>query len=149
MDYQITTRTCALIGIGEEETMVVEKDYKTLIPQKTTDVLKANCEYYGSSLEGRIKGSQQQLGMKYKLPIVIENSREIIFFPTISPKVIGCYWIALNNIKTYKKDGYYSKIIFNDGLELNIPVSYESLENQIFRATKLLLITRKRQNKIK
>lgn len=149
MEYQITTKTCALIGIGEEETMAVEKDSKTFIPQKATDILKSNCEYYGSSLEGRLKGSQHQLGMKYKLPFIIENSQEIIFFPTISPKVVGCYWIALNNIKEYRKNGFYSIITFNSGLELNIPVSYESLENQIFRATKLLLITRKRQNKLK
>ncbi len=147
LEYEITSKTCALISISEEETEIIELGRKFIIQNKLSQILKQNCEFYGCSLEGRIKGSQTQLGMKYKLPIVIENTREIIFFPTTSPRLQECSWISLKNIKNYKENEFGTIIEFVDNNELNLPISYETIENQIFRATKLMLISRQRGKK--
>ena len=102
VEYEITSNTCALIGLSENETEVVEKHKRFVIPMRTKDLLKLSCEFYGCTLDGRIKGSQLQLGMKYKLPIIIESTNELIFFPTVSPKEAECTWISLKNIKKYE-----------------------------------------------
>lgn len=144
LNYEITNKTCALIAINEKETEVIELNKKFIIQSKITNILKKSCEFYGCTLDGRRKGSQAQLGMKYKLPIIIENTKELIFFPTSSPRLQDCSWISLKNIKDYKETNFGSLIEFIDDNQINIPISLESLENQIFRATKLMLITRKR-----
>jgi len=143
-EYEITSETCALISISENETEVIELGNKFIIESNLTDILKRSCEFYGCTLEGRIKGSQTQLGMKYKLPIIIENTKELIFFPTSSPRLENCSWISLKNIKHYEENRFGSIIEFIDDNKLILPISLESLENQIFRATKLMLISRKR-----
>lgn len=143
-NYEITNKTCALISVSENETEIIELGNKFTIEQKIIDILKNSCEFYGCTLEGRIKGSKLQLGTKYKVPIIIENTREIIFFPTSSPRIENCSWISLKNIKDYKEYAYGTTIQFNDGNKLNIPISLESLEHQIFKATKLMLISRNR-----
>lgn len=143
-EYEITSETCALISVSENATEVIELGKKFIIEDRLTDILKRSCEFYGCTLEGRIKGSQMQLGMKYKLPIIIENTKEIIFFPTSSPRLENCSWISLKNIKNYEENRFGSIIEFIDDNKLILPISLESLENQIFRATKLMLISRKR-----
>jgi len=143
-EYEITSKTCALISISEKETEVVELGRKFIINAKLNDVLKRSCEFYGCTLEGRKKGSQKQLGMKYKLPIIIENTKELIFFPTSSPRIENCSWISLKNIKNYEENRFGSIVEFIDNNRILLPISLESLENQIFRATRLMLISRKR-----
>ena len=148
LEYEITSNTCALIGISENETEVIEKDKRFVIPKKLNKVLNDSCQFYGSTLAGRIKGSQVQLGMKYKLPIIIESSSELVFFPTISPRLEDCSWISLKNIKSYEEIAYGVNIEFCDGESISLPISIESLETQIFRATKLMLIARSRRAKL-
>ena len=100
--YEITTRTCALVAKSENETEVIEENNTFTINKPITQILKESCEYYGSSLEGRIQGSKTLLGMCYKLPIIIESSSEIIFFPTMSPFNERCSWLSIKHIKEYK-----------------------------------------------
>ncbi len=143
-DYEITSETCALISISENETEIIELGRQFTIKDSLTAILNKSCEFYGCTLDGRIKGSQQQLGMKYKIPIIIENTKEIIFFPTSSSRIEGCSWISLKNIKNYSPTEFGSIVEFLDNNKLKLPISFESLENQIFRATQLMLISRKR-----
>ncbi len=143
--YEITSKTCALLKEDNKRTKIVEKDKIFIIEKPILKIIKESCEYYGSSLEGRIKGSKRLLGMKYKLPIIIEGSSEIIFFPTASPFNDNCCWISINNIKDYKAIDNNVIIEFNGNNKEEFPITYESLENQMFRASKLLLIIKRRQ----
>ena len=84
--------------------------------------------------------------MRYKLPITVEGSNEIILFPTTSPLNNECCWISLSHIKDYKAIDNNSLITFENNETHLFPLSLQSLENQIFRATQLLLINRSRRN---
>ena len=144
--YEITCKTAAVIAITENETKIIEENKTYVIQKPVAKIIKESCEYYGSSVAVRLKGSKSMLGMCYKLPIIIESSNEIIFFPTSSPLNKNCSWISLNHIKNYKKISNNVIIEFTGNKKETFPITYESLENQMFRATKLLLILKKRKN---
>ena len=57
-EYEITSNTCALIGISETETEIIEKEKRFKVNQGVLELLNNSCEFYGSTLEGRQKGSQ-------------------------------------------------------------------------------------------
>jgi phytoene dehydrogenase-like protein len=85
--------------------------------------MEESCEFFGSSLIGRQKGTTKLIGITHKAPIIIEETREIIFFPTTSPRLSCCSWISLKNIEKYYTSlggkAYYTskvtKIIVKDG----------------------------------
>ena len=130
----------------ERKTEVIEESRSFIVKKTPLEIVKESCEYYGSSFEGRVKGSQKNLGMFYKLPIIIESSNDLIFFPTFSTSHKECSFLSLKNIEDYKKEDNNVLVRFHGGQVCKFPISYESLENQIYRATKLLLIMRKRKN---
>lgn len=144
--YYINKATCALIPISDEMTKVIELDDNYIVNESIRDIINESCKYFGSSYKGRVEGSKKMLNMNYKLPIVIEEFNNLIFFPTSSPRFGQCYWISLKNIDSYSKLESCSRIIFYSGVELEIENSYYSLENQIFRATMLESLLRKRRS---
>ncbi len=143
--YEINPSTLAIIPNGEEKTKVIEKNKEYIVESSAFAVMEKSCEYFGSSYEGRVKGTKAALGITYKPPIVIEESRDIIFFPTSSPTSTSCSWISLKNIKSYKRIPGGVKIIFENDKEAIFPVSLESFENQLYRATRLESVLRKRR----
>lgn len=144
--YEINSETCALVPNSNLSTVIIEKESSFIIPLPVSKVINYNCAYYGSSFEGRLKGSKYALGSKYKLPIIIEESKELIFFPTSSFENPNCVWISLNNISDYQKSQDATIVKFNNKQKIDLKISYESFENQVLRATKLLLILKSRKN---
>ena len=69
----------------------------------------------------------------------------MIFFPTTSYESDTCAWISLNNISNYKREENHVKVIFQNNTSIDLNISYESFENQVLRATKLLLILKSRK----
>ena len=136
-EYEINASTCALIPKDDFSTIIIEKQNRFSVMLPIQKIIENSCSYYGSSFKGRLNGSKYSLGSKYKLPIIIEETREIIFFPTLSYENSHCTWIALNNIREYKKQGNKVQLIFDNKQKIDVPVSYESFENQMLRATKL------------
>ena len=78
-------------------------------------------------------------------PIIIEESKEIIFFPTSSPRLYECCWVSLKNIDKYQKLEKNALVLFNNGYLLELDISYGSLDNQILRATRLESVLRMRK----
>jgi len=144
-NYEINTKTCALKGKTKNQFLLVENNKISTVNMSLSKFLNYNCTYFGSSYKGRIKSSQLLLGMKYKLPIIVEESREIIFFPTKSIDHVDCEWISLNNIKTFEKNNFSTVVTFKDGLKMTFDISIESFENQFLRASKLQLILKNRK----
>ena len=80
---------------------------------------------------------------------IIEDTSNMVVFPTTSPLSKDCAWISLNRVKKFEKiDSNNTKIIFDNNKEIIIDCSYRSIENQISRASRLDFILRKHKNKI-
>lgn len=144
--YYINRGTCAIIPIDKELSHVYEIDNSYVIEKSVKEIIDDSCKYYGCSYKGRCDGSRRILNMNYKLPIVIEEYHNIIFFPTNSPRFDTCIWISLNNIVNYEKFKEGSQLIFQNDRKIVLDISYYSLENQIFRATLLESLIRRRRN---
>ena len=143
--YEINKDTYAVMSINDGISKVLEKDDEYFVNKNSYEVMEDSCSYYGSSCEGRIKGTKQILGSNYKVPIVVEESNEIIFFPTEAASNANCIWLSLNNIKSYERSNGFTKVIFNSWKELIVNMSISSFETQILRANRLGSIIRKRK----
>ena len=99
-DYEINDATLAIIPETKVTSVVVEADYKYNVEGKPLKIIDYSCKYFGSSYLGRREGAKQILKTSYKLPIMVDDSRNVIFFPTVSPEENNCSWLALNRIET-------------------------------------------------
>lgn len=144
-EYFINKGTCAIVPISSSMSRVIELDNEFIINKSVRDIINDSCKFFGSSYQGRFEGSKKILNMNYKLPIIVEEYNNIIFFPTSSPRFDECSWISIDNISSYEKRNNGSKIYFKNSF-LDLDISYYSLENQIFRATMLVSILRKRRS---
>lgn len=142
--YEINSSTLAIVPIDENTTKIVEQEEEFIISKGSLDVIDDSCQYFGSSFTGREVGARSLIGSNYKAPIIIEETRRIIFIPISSPKFSLCEWISYQHIYKYEKIGDKTKIIFDNGKTLEIKISIYSLENQILRAMKLENILRNR-----
>ena len=149
-EYEINSSTLAIVPIDDKISKVYEEDDEYIVQKSSNSIIKENCEFYGSSYEGRCIGTKSLTGIKTKYPIIIEESRNIIFFPTSSTRTKQSTWIALNKIKNYNKKEYNSQILFKNEEKIDLDISIYSLENQIIRATMLKskLYERKLEEKI-
>lgn len=136
-NYEIGSQTLAIIPIGEDLSKVYEDETEYIINKSSNSIIKENCEFYGSSYEGRCIGTKSLTGIKTKFPIIIEESRNIIFFPTSSTRTKQSTWIALNKIKQIKSKNYNSQVEFKNNEKIDVNISIYSLENQFVRATML------------
>ncbi len=148
MNYEINYNTQLILPIGEFESKVIEHDEEYVVNNSVQEILEHSCEYFGSSYEGRKDGTRKMLGITHKSPIIVEESRKMIFFPTTSPERQDCIWINLEKIeKYYKIDNGKSAILFKNGDILEFDISFGSLSNQILRATRLKFILDERLSK--
>ena len=144
MGYIINSNTVAIIPLKNKITHVIEKDDSFIINENSMKIIENSCEYFGSSYNGRHIGTKNLTGINYKSPIIIEETKNIIFFPTTSPRQSDCSWISLNYINNYvNKDGKI-EVFFENGEKYIFDISYGSFDNQYLRATKLESILRKR-----
>lgn len=141
MNYEITYDTQVIAPIDKNSSRIMETDTEYIINNSTLNILEYSCEYFGSSYEGRKEGTKKLLGITHKAPIIVEESRKIIFFPTTSAENEKCVWINLEKIDRYHKLGSKrSVIIFKNGDLIELDVSYGSLSNQILRASRLKFV---------
>ncbi len=147
MNYEINEGTLAVLPEDENKSKILEDETQYIINHTPFEILDYSCKYFGSSYEGRKEGTKSILNVNYKVPIIVENSKNLIFFPTNSPTSNDCIWISLKNIKKISNENFNStKIEFNNGITITIPVSKRTIENQIMRASRLDLIMRNRKN---
>ncbi len=144
-NYEINYDTIAVLPIDEKISKVIEADNTFIVNKNATEIVNHSCKYFGSSLTGRKEGTKALMGISYKAPIIIEETKSLIFFPTSSPRFNTCSWISLNHICDYMKLNKGSQINFKNGEVLELNISYGSLENQVLRATRLESILRHRK----
>jgi competence protein ComK len=145
MDYEVNRGTLVIFPTEQGKSKVIEKDNEYIVDQKPYCVMEHSCSYFGSSLNGRLSGSKNMLGTIYKAPILVEESNNIIFFPTNSPKSSENIWISLNNIEKYEKKDNKTVIYFNNHKQIEIDIPYFSIDNQILRSAMLESMIKKRK----
>lgn len=144
-NYEINSSTLALIAL-KNKTEVFEENDHFFVDKLANEIMEDSCAYFGSSLAGRQKGTEKLIGISYKAPVIVEESSEIIFFPTKSPRQESCSWIALSKINQYSRIGDKMLIEFKNGSRVVLSMSYGILDNQVLRATRLESVLRGRKN---
>lgn len=146
MNYEINEGTLAIMPMDSNTSRVLEDEVEYVIPENPYQIMEESCKYFGSSYKGRKEGAKSILGDGYKIPILVEDGRNIIFFPTVSPDDKACVWLASRKIQSIEAiDELSSKITFDNHQEIEVPVSYRSLQNQLLRATRLESVVRNRK----
>lgn len=85
------------------------------------------------------------LGANYKVPVIVEESSDLIFFPIASPEDKHCVWLSLKWIKdVYEKNGT-TYVEFKNGKRIICKCSVASIKNQIMRASRLNTLLNERK----
>ena len=134
--YEINKDTVALIP-KEEKTVVYEVDKSFVVDKSPLKIMEDSCEYFGSSLSGRQQGTLNLAGYTHKVPVIVEESFDMIFFPTLSPKNEKCSWLSYKHI--IKPDKFKDKSIveLKNGKKLLVDVSCAILDNQMYRCSRI------------
>ncbi len=149
MEYEINKGTLAIMPNENESSLVYEDEDRFLIEQSPFQIMEESCMYFGSTYEGRKESARSILGAEYKVPVIVEDTDNLIVFPTTSPKSDDCIWISLKRVKNFERiDNSNTKVIFDNNKEIIVPVSYRTLENQISRASRLDFMMRKRKSNL-
>ena len=148
MKYEISKGTLAIVPNEKENSLVYEDDDRYIIDQTPLEIMESSCRYFGSTYNGRKESARDILGAEYKVPIIVEDTDNLIVFLTTSPLSDDCIWISLKRVKRFEKiDACNTKIIFDNNREIIVPCSFRTIENQVSRASRLDLIMRNRKNR--
>jgi len=132
--YEIDLSTLMLIGIDDETTRVVTTEEELIIKNNSKKIMDESCRFFGSSLTDRVKATNRLVNMASKTPIVVEESRNIIFFPLKSTRDKNNIWISFNNLDKYEKDDNKTVFYFKYGKEISLNFSYYIVDNQVTRS---------------
>ena len=131
--YEIDLSTLILIGLNENSTKIITVDKDLVINSSCKKIVDNSCKYFGSSLVDRIKMTTRLVKFNSKTPILIEESRNIIFFPLRSTRENNNIWISFNNLDKYIKNGSKTILIFKNSREITVDFSYYIVDNQVTR----------------
>ena len=132
--YEIDMSTLMLIGQDDGTTKVVTKAKDYIISDNAKSIIEHSCKYFGSSLDERVKMTNRLVNMTSKTPIIIEESRNIIFFPLRSVREKNNIWISFNNLEKYTKNGSETIFKFKGRRRVVLKFSYYIVDNQVTRS---------------
>lgn len=137
-EYTINDNTLAIISKGKSS-LVYEGDEVFTINSTPNSIIKKNCLINGCTFLGRRRSAEFVTGNSYKLPIIINEAKGTIFFPTSSLRNKEISWINLNNIDFtyYDKAKEASVIVFFNKVIVKLNVSLYVIKNQIMKSTHL------------
>lgn len=142
--YIINNNTLVLMDNGNNTTKIIEKYVVLIINENIFNIIDESCKYYGSSYKGRCKSTEYLMGIKIKVPIIISESKKIIFFPTMSLKNKNCIWFNLNSIdKYFSTTDLLLNVKLINGSNITINCSNYIFNNQYLKALRLKSILKK------
>ncbi len=146
--YEVNSETMAILPelYGDKVfSRVLEEGAEYIVAKSPIDVMKYSCQFFGSSLEGRVFGSQKLLNISHKVPIVMDVMNSLYFFPTQAASRSDCCWLSLEHVDRAltTKEGR-TNVRFRNKKMLEIPISHNMIQNQLYRAA--LLKTKILQN---
>ena len=148
--YEINVETLLILPFGKEKSKIYELDGDFIVNKSPLAIIKDSCLYFGCTYEGRRDSVKQILGVDMKVPILIEDSKNLIFFPTSSCINKNSIWISYKNLLKYSKFNEFSTVLyFRNNQKIKIDTKYNLIDNQIIRCIKLETLLIKRKNFIK
>lgn len=146
-NFLITEKTIALLK-KKTKTIIYNVDKVEVINKNIKQILEFNCNYYGSSLFGRKKCAQNILNIKYKVPIIIEENKNLILIQMNSLRKEECLFLMTNKIIDYNEINNNLEVYCYNNKIFNIKISKNNFEKLIVNALKLnnILIWRKNGN---
>ena len=135
--YEIDISTLMLIGIDENSTRVITYDEDFIVYNNSRNIINDSCNYFGSSLSERVNATNRLVNMRSKSPIVVEESRNIIFFPLKSVREKVNIWVSFSNLDKYEKNGKNTVFYFKNNKKIEIKFSYYIIDNQVTRSLML------------
>lgn len=146
LNYEINDETLAVMSFDEDKSRIIESDDDYVVNEIPYSIMENSCKYFGSSFEGRVLGSKDILGSIYKTPIIVEESKDLIFFPTEALGSPSVAWISYKRIKNVEKYGRRTRVIFDNDESVVVNCPYFSIKNQIFRCNMLETISKNRKS---
>ncbi|MFB1050047.1 competence protein ComK [Paraliobacillus sp. JSM ZJ581] len=148
-DYEVNPVTVAIIAEkvdGYYLSYVLESNGTTdYVKQSPISLIDLACKYFGSSLKGRQEGTRMILNVKHKVPISIDPSSGMYFFPTTSPQQPFCSWISHSYVYTIRRTpGNGTEFVFRNGKSIFLDVSYGSMLNQLQRTAQFRYLLEER-----
>ena len=146
-DYIINCETLIIMPYDDNKSRVYEYDEEFIVKKNVTSIVRDSCLYFGSSLAGRREGTKALINCEIKVPIIIEDSQNLIIFPTSSYRNTKNMWISYNNLLKYNKNDINSTLLyFKQDNKIIVNVRYNIIDNQIIRCIKLEALISKRKN---
>lgn len=97
------------------------------------------CNVYGNTYDGRRNAIRKALGIVQKIPILINASKQEIFFPIFNLRKDVNYWINYRYINCVSSCGDHACwISFNDKKEILFPVNIKVIKAQLKRCEEYL-----------
>ena len=146
--YEIDLSTVMLIGIDESKTKVVTLDDEFILNIDSKKIMDNSCKFFGSSLSDRVNMTKRLINISSKSPIIVEDSRNIIFFPLKSVRDKCNIWISFNNLEKYVKNGDRTAFVFKNNKRVVIDFSYYIIDNQVTRSLMLDYELKKRRESL-
>ena len=144
--YEINNETLLIMPVSGNKSKIIEVDGEVIVNKSCLSIIKDSCLYFGSSYEGRRDGVKYATGVEMKVPILIEESRNILFFPISSCVHDDSIWISFKNLVRYfKVDAKSTKLMFNKNKTFVVDVKYNLVDNQYIRCIKLCSILERRK----
>ena len=144
--YEINDETLLIIPYDYGKSKVYEYDDEFIVDMVPLTIIKKSCLFFGASFEGRRDASKDIIGVDMKVPIIIEESRDIIFFPVSSCISKNSIWISYQNLMKYSKVDLISCLIyFKNDKSIRLGTKYNLVDNQVIRCIKLDTMLNKRK----
>ena len=147
--YEIDLSTVMLIGLDDIKTKVITMDDDFILDIDSKKLIDNSCKFFGSCLNDRVNMTKRLINIKSKSPIIIEESRDIIFFPLKSIRDKCNIWISFNNLEKFVKSGDKTIFYFKGNKQVEIDFSYYIIDNQVTRSLMLDYEVKKRRESLK
>ena len=147
--YEIDLSTVMLMGIDTDNTKVITLENEFIVSCNSKKIIDDSCKFFGSSLTDRVNMTRRLVNINSKSPIIIEESRNILFFPLKSVREKSNIWISYNNLLKYVKSGDKTIFYFRNDKQVVIDFSYYIIDNQVTRSLMLDYEIKKRRESLK
>ena len=136
-EYEINASTLMIIPYRTDYAKVIERDRIVFVKRKPKQIIDDSCKFFGNNYQGRCMGTKYLINVTVKAPIIIEETKKVIFFPTRSPRDENCVWVSANNLQRFIKRDDKTVLVFGENNMYEINSSYYIIDNQVTRCIKL------------